>query len=325
MYNRVMINLSLVIGLMLFVAPEFIANDKPLFIRYRNNFYFPILFNYDAQQLGLAKGLIPQYHHPVIQAHLNQHGTYWMPPIPYSPNSHDLHVGKTHPQAPGKVHILGTDDQGRDVLARVIYTLRFTMISSLILTFVSMYLGTIIGTIAAFHSGWVDIISQQIIHLCGSIPATYLCIILASVAPIQTWIILLIISAVQWTYFAQLARAEVLQSKHHDHIITAQYIGLTSSQIIYRHLFPKTLRNALIQTPWKCVQNISSIASLEMLGLGINPNHSHLGELIIQAYQHPEAPWLTLSVCLAIWTGLSLTFHGIHTCINQYLPNTATK
>ena len=310
---------------MLFVTPEFLANDKPLFVFYRNHIYFPILFNYDPQQLGLTKGQMPQYLDPTVRAHLNQHGTYWMPPIPYSPNSHDLHADKTHPQAPGKKHILGTDDQGRDVLARVIYTLRFTMISSLILTFVSMCLGSIIGTIAGFYGGWADMISQQIIHLCSSIPATYLCMILASVAPMQTWIILLIISAVQWTYFAQLARAEVLQSKHHDYIITAQYIGLTSGQVIYRHLFPKTLRNALIQTPWKCVQNISSIASLQVLGIGINTNHTHLGELIMQAYQHPEAPWLTLSICLAIWTCLSLTFYGIHTCIHQYLPKTAMK
>ncbi len=286
---------------------EFIANDKPLLLEYQGSYYFPIFEAYPETTFGGEFQTEADYRDPFVQDLITEKGG-WMiwPPIRYSYRTINLDLPEPAPSSPTWENLLGTDDQGRDVLARVIYGFRISVLFGLTLTFFSSIIGVAAGAIQGYFGGWIDLVFQRFIEIWTSIPTLYLIIIISAVIAPSFWILLGIMLAFSWVALVGVVRAEFLRGRNFEYILAARALGLTNAKIMFKHLLPNAMVATLTFIPFILNSSITTLTSLDFLGLGLPPGSPSLGELLAQGKDNLQAPWLGLTAFFVIAIMLSL-------------------
>jgi microcin C transport system permease protein len=304
-------SLILLCVLMAITLPaEFVANDRPLVVDYKGHLYFPVLFDYPESTFGgfLA---VPDYRSPFIKKQISEHGWAIWPLIDYNYRTINRNPTTPAPSPPSKYNWLGTDNQSRDVLARVIYGFRVSVLFGIILTFFSTIIGVAAGAIQGYFGGLVDITFQRFMEIWRSLPALYVLIILASIFQPSFWSLLLILLLSQWMTLTQFVRAEFLRARNFDYVRAARAMGIDNVTIMWRHVLPNAMVATLTFLPFVLTGSITALTTLDFLGFGLPPGSASLGELLSQGQSNPQAPWLGLTGFAVLGTMLTLfTFIG---------------
>lgn len=301
---------SLWLFLVLFVlslGAELIANDKPLVVHFDNSWYFPVLKRYPETAFGGELPLQANYKSPYIQELIaDKNGWMLWPPIPFSYDSINYELEVPAPAPPSAVNWLGTDDQGRDVLARVIYGLRISVLFALTLTLCSSVLGVIAGALQGFYGGWVDLVGQRFLEIWSGLPVLYLLIIMASFIQPNFWWLLGIMLLFSWMSLVDLVRAEFLRGRNLEYVRAARALGMRDSAIMFRHILPNAMVSTMTYMPFIITGAIGTLTALDFLGFGLPPGSPSLGELVAQGKSNLQAPWLGISAFAVLALLLSL-------------------
>jgi microcin C transport system permease protein len=306
---------SLWIFLILFglsVCAELIANDKPLVVRYQGQFYFPILQSQPETVFGGDFATPTDFLDPDIRRSITSKGNWAVyPPIPYSFETLNYFAKSPNPAAPSMDNWLGTDDRGRDVLARLIYGFRLSILFGLALTIVGVTVGIITGALMGFFGGKFDLITQRAIEIWSAMPELYLLIIFASIFTPSIWLLVVLLAAFSWMGLSDYVRAEFFRNRALEYVRAARALGLTNMQIMRRHILPNSLTPVITFLPFRMSAAILSLTSLDFLGLGVPPGTPSLGELLAQGKGNLDAWWISLSTFVVlVSTLLLLTFMG---------------
>lgn len=291
------------------LASELIANDKPLLVKYDQTLYFPVLKHYPETTFGGVFETETEYKDPVVQQLIQAKGWAMWPLIPYSYQTPNVDLTVPVPSPPTMKNWLGTDDQGRDVLARVLYGLRVSLLFGFILTFSSAVLGIVIGAIQGYYGGWVDLIGQRILEVWGGLPMLFMVMILVSMFSPNVYWLFLIMLLFSWTILVPLVRAEFLRARQLDYVRAARSLGVTNRAIIFRHILPNAISSSLSQLPFILTANITALTALDFLGYGLPPDAASLGELLLQGKNNLNAPWLALSGFFSLAIVLALLMY----------------
>jgi microcin C transport system permease protein len=306
---------SLWIFLILFglsVCAELIANDKPLVVRYQGQFYFPILQSQPETVFGGDFATPTDFLDPDIRRSITSKGNWAIyPPIPYSFETLNYFAKSPNPAAPSVDNWLGTDDRGRDVLARLIYGFRLSILFGLALTIVGVTVGIITGALMGFFGGKFDLVTQRAIEIWSAMPELYLLIIFASIFTPSIWLLVVLLAAFSWMGLSDYVRAEFFRNRALEYVRAARALGLTNIQIMRRHILPNSLTPVITFLPFRMSAAILSLTSLDFLGLGVPPGTPSLGELLAQGKGNLDAWWISLSTFVVlVSTLLLLTFMG---------------
>ena len=306
---------SLVLFCMLFLVSlgsELISNDKPLLARYEGHWYVPILSNVPETTFGGDFQTPTDFLDPFIQQQFAKPGHWALYPInPYHHSTINYFAKDPTPSAPTRDNWLGTDDRGRDVLARLLYGFRVSVLFALALTAVGVVLGIVTGAIQGFFVGKTDLLMQRFIEIWGSMPELYLLIIFAAMFDTSIGLLLLLLSLFGWMGLSDYVRAEFLRNRQLDYVRAARAMGLSNWQIIWRHLLPNSLTPVVTFLPFRMSAAILALTSLDFLGLGVPPGTPSLGEMLSQGKSNIDAWWISLSTfALLVLTLLLLTFMG---------------
>lgn len=323
---------SLWIFLILFVLSlfaEFIANDKPILASYKGEILMPVLVDYPEEKFGgfLA---VTDYRDPVISDEIEENGWIIWPPIRYSYGTVNNDIPEAAPAKPswmydaetrcgryfggvddpgcgvGNWNWLGTDDQARDVLARIIYGFRISVLFGLTLTLASAVIGVSAGAVQGYFGGWTDLIFQRFIEIWSSIPVLYLILIIAAVLPPGFFILLGIMLLFSWVAFVGVVRAEFLRARNFEYVNAARSLGVPNRTIMFRHLLPNAMVATLTFLPFILNGSITTLTSLDFLGFGLPPGSPSLGELLRQGQRNLNAPWLGIAGFMTLSVMLSL-------------------
>lgn len=300
---------SLRIFLVMFLVTlcaEFIANDKPLILRYDGSLYAPVFFSYPETAFGGDFETEADYRDPYVKKLIEDKGWILWPPIKYSYNTINLDLTVSAPAPPSGENWLGTDDQGRDVLARLIYGFRISVLFGLSLTIFSSLIGIAAGAVQGYFGGWTDLLFQRFIEIWTSVPSLYLLIIIASVIEPGFWILLGILLLFSWVSLVGVVRAEFLRARNFEYVLAARALGVGTFTLMYRHLLPNAMVATLTFLPFLLNASITTLTSLDFLGFGLPPGSPSLGELLAQGKANLQAPWLGLTGFLTIAFMLSL-------------------
>jgi microcin C transport system permease protein len=300
---------SLWIFLVLFVISlfaEVIANDRPLLIFYDGQYYFPLFETYPETTFG---GFFPteaEYTDPAVKDMIAEKGWAIWPPIPYSYNTVAYDLTVPSPAPPSRAHWLGTDDQARDVVARVIYGFRISVLFGLVLTILSSIVGVAAGAVQGYYGGWLDLSFQRFIEIWNSMPTLFMLIILASVVTPSFWWLLGLLLLFSWTSLVGLVRAEFLRARNLDFVRAARALGVSHLTIMRRHVLPNAMVATVTFMPFVLIGGITSLTGLDFLGFGLPPGSPSLGELLNQGKANLQAPWLGISGFVVLAVMLSL-------------------
>jgi microcin C transport system permease protein len=321
------------IFMVLFVGSLFanvIANDRPLMVKYDGHFYWPVLFNYAETTFGGDFETTADYRDPYIQKQIREKGgsIFW-PPIRYSYDTHNLDLPTPAPSPPTwqlteeqckpvlqkkdlkscrdlEYNWLGTDDQGRDVLARLIYGFRISVLFGLSLTIISSIIGILAGGVQGYFGGWIDLGFQRFIEIWNSIPYLYLLLIISAVLPPGFFILLGIMALFSWVTLVGLVRAEFLRGRNFEYIQAARALGVSNAVIMFRHLLPNAMVATMTFLPFIVSSSVMTLTALDFLGFGLPPGSPSLGELLSQAKANIQAPWLGFAGFFSVAIMLSL-------------------
>ena len=323
---------SLWIFLVLFVislGAEFIANDKPIFIHVDGKNYFPVFVTYPDTDFGDVFGTAADYRDSHLQAYLAERDAIQIwPPIPFADNTIVSKPPSPFPSKPtwllnakdcefaakngygqcGSIEYnwLGTDDVGRDVLARLIYGFRISVLFGLILTVISSLIGVVAGAVQGYLGGWTDLLFQRFIEIWTSVPELYLLLIISSVLAPGFFVLLGILLLFSWTRLVGLVRAEFLRGRNFEYILAARALGVSNSVIMFRHLLPNAMVATMTMLPFIMSSSVMTLTALDFLGFGLPPGSPSLGELLSQGKANVQAPWLGLTGFFAVAVMLSL-------------------
>lgn len=300
---------SLRIFLVMFLVTlcaEFIANDKPLILRYDGSLYAPVFFSYPETAFDGDFETEADYRDPYVKKLIEDKGWILWPPIKYSYNTINLDLTVSAPAPPSGENWLGTDDQGRDVLARLIYGFRISVLFGLSLTIFSSLIGIAAGAVQGYFGGWTDLLFQRFIEIWTSVPSLYLLIIIASVIEPGFWILLGILLLFSWVSLVGVVRAEFLRARNFEYVLAARALGVGTFTLMYRHLLPNAMVATLTFLPFLLNASITTLTSLDFLGFGLPPGSPSLGELLAQGKANLQAPWLGLTGFFTIAFMLSL-------------------
>ena len=300
---------SLRIFLVMFLVTlcaEFIANDKPLILRYDGSLYAPVFFSYPETAFGGDFETEADYRDPYVKKLIEDKGWILWPPIKYSYNTINLDLTVSAPAPPSGENWLGTDDQGRDVLARLIYGFRISVLFGLSLTIFSSLIGIAAGAVQGYFGGWTDLLFQRFIEIWTSVPSLYLLIIIASVIEPGFWILLGILLLFSWVSLVGVVRAEFLRARNFEYVLAARALGVGTFTLMYRHLLPNAMVATLTFLPFLLNASITTLTSLDFLGFGLPPGSPSLGELLAQGKANLQSPWLGLTGFFTIAFMLSL-------------------
>ncbi|MCI5078047.1 ABC transporter permease [Oricola sp.] len=323
--------------LILFVASlfaEVIANDKPILISYKGQYLTPIVKTYSEKILFPDDPLaLPRidYTDPYIQDEIKAHGWMIWPPIRFSYRTVNKEVPTAAPSKPaflfdsreelcvryaegandpnctfGNFNWLGTDNQARDVLARLIYGFRISVLFGLILTALSAVVGVTFGAVQGYFGGWTDLIGQRMVEIWSSLPQLYILLIMAAILPPGFWVLLTIMLLFSWVSFVGIVRAEFLRARNFEYVNAARALGVPNRTIMFRHLLPNAMVATLTFLPFILNSSITTLTSLDFLGFGLPPGSASLGELILQGKSNLQAPWLGFAGFFSIAIMLSL-------------------
>ncbi|WP_445116200.1 ABC transporter permease [Acinetobacter sp. WZC-1] len=299
----------LIIIFVLSLASELIANDKPILVKYEHSWYFPVFRSYPETTFGGVFETEADYKDPVVHQLIDDKGWAVWPVIPYADQTPDLMLAVPVPSAPSRQHWLGTDDQGRDVVARILYGLRVSLLFGLVLTFLTSVTGIIVGAIQGYYGGWVDLLGQRILEVWGGLPALFMVMILVSMFTPNVYWLLLIMLLLGWPALVGLVRAEFLRARNLDYVRAARSLGVRDSIIMFRHILPNAISSSLSQLPFMLTANITALTALDFLGYGLLPDAASIGELLLQGKNNLNAPWLALSGFFSLALVLSLLIY----------------
>ncbi len=286
---------SLWIFLFLFImslGAEFIANDNPLVVRYKGEWYFPVFVSYSETAFGGDFETEAAYRDPFLAEKINADGWMLWPPIRYSYSTINYDTPTPNPSPPSAENWLGTDDQGRDVLARLIYGFRISVLFGLMLTVFSAVIGILAGAVQGYFGGWTDLLFQRFIEIWSGLPELFLLIILASIVTPNFWWLLGILLLFTWMSLTAVVRAEFLRARNFDYVKAARALGVTEPRIMIRHVLPNALVSAMTYVPFIMSAGVTALTTLDFLGFGLPPGSPSLGELLLQGKSNPNAPWL---------------------------------
>lgn len=300
---------SLRIFMLLFIASlfaEVIANDRPVVVKFNGVLYYPFLKAYPETAFGGQLGTEPDYAETYVKDLINKKGWIAWPFIKYRFDSINYELDRPAPSPPSFNNLLGTDDQGRDVLARLIYGFRVSVLFGLCLTFASSVIGIAAGAVQGYFGGMTDLLGQRFMEIWGGMPVLFLLIILSSfVEPNYFWL-LSITLAFGWMALVGPVRAEFLKGRNLDYVKAARSLGISSIAIIFRHILPNALVATLTYMPFILTGAITTLTSLDFLGFGLPPGSASLGELLAQGKANLQAPWLGISAFVTLAAMLSM-------------------
>jgi len=274
---------------------EFIANDKPIILSYKNQLYFPVVQNYAETTFGGEFETEADYKDPYIAEKIQANGWMIWPLIKYNHHSISRNMDTPAPSPPNAHNWLGTDDQGRDILARTIYGFRISMLFAIALTTVSLIAGIALGALQGFYGGKTDILMQRFMEIWDGLPFLYMLIILASIVKPDFWWLLFLLALFSWMGIAGLVRAEFLRARNFDYVRAARALGASDSVIMFRHILPNAIVSTLTFTPFIFCGAITTLVSLDYLGFGLPPGSASLGELIAQGKANLHAEWIAFT------------------------------
>jgi len=289
-------------GLIVFVvlfcismASELIANDRPILISYKNSLYFPAFKVYPETVFGGDFDTATNYQDSYIQNIIESDGWIIWPPIPYSYYTHIKNLPQPAPTAPNLNNWLGTDDQARDVMARVLYGFRISIFFAFSLAIGSAIIGISVGALQGYFGGKLDLLGQRFLEIWSSLPVLFLLIILASIITPGFWWLLGIMLLFEWTTLVDVVRAEFLRGRNLDYVRAARALGVSNRLIIMRHILPNAMVASITFLPFLLTGAITTLTSLDFLGFGLPSGSPSLGELVAQGKNNLQAPWLALS------------------------------
>jgi microcin C transport system permease protein len=320
------------------LCAELIANDRPIVASYKGEIFFPILVNYPEEKFD---GFLAEtdYRDPEVATEIAAHGWMVWPPIRFANNTHNLDLPTPAPSAPTwslsteqcqaalktiaarnpqkatngpgscrdlEWNWLGSDDQGRDVLARVIYGFRLSVVFGLTLAAISSIIGVAAGAVQGYFGGWIDLSMQRLIEIWSSLPRLYILIILAAILSPSFLLLLFILLLFSWVDLVHVVRAEFLRARNFEYVNAARALGLSNAKIIVKHVLPNAMVATLTFLPFIVNASIGTLTSLDFLGLGMPPGSPSLGELLLQGKSNLSAPWLGLSGFFVVALMLSL-------------------
>ncbi|KUZ89180.1 peptide ABC transporter permease [Burkholderia ubonensis] len=294
------------------LGADVLSNDRPLVLRYDGHYYFPILKDYPETQFGGDFPAKTNYLDPYIRAKLDARGNLSIyPPNRFRYDTIDYFASRPYPAPPSASNWLGTDQFGRDVLARLLYGFRLSVLMALALTASGTLIGVLAGALQGFYGGRTDLIGQRLIEIWSALPDLYLLIIFASIFEPSLWLLFVLLSLFGWLMLSDYVRAEFLRNRGLDYVKAARTMGLTNRQIMWRHVLPNSLTPVITFLPFRMSAAILSLTSLDFLGLGVQPPTPSLGELLKQGKNNLDAWWISASAFAAlVVTLLLLTFMG---------------
>lgn len=305
--RRAFVSLWIFLALFAITLPaELIANDKPLLVRYDGASYFPIFRAYPETTFGGDFTAEAEYRDPFVKVLIEEKGRMWWPPIPFSYDTVNYDLARPSPAPPSRQNLLGTDDQARDVLARVIYGFRVSILFAFILTFFSSIVGIAAGAVQGYFGGWVDLSFQRFMEVWGGIPTLYLLIILASIVQPTFWVLLGFLLLFSWMGLVGVVRAEVFRARNFDFVRAARALGVNDLGIMLKHVLPNAMVATFTFLPFILVGAVGTLAALDFLGFGFPPGSPSLGELLNQGKRNLQAPWLGFSGFFVLAIMLSL-------------------
>ncbi len=294
------------------LGAEFLSNDAPILVRYEGQWYTPQFKVYPETTFGGDFRTKTDYLDPFIQTRLSAGGNWAVWPLnPYSFDTLNYFAPSPNPAPPSAANLLGTDDRGRDVLARLIYGFRVSVLFGLALTAIGVLLGVAAGAVQGYFAGRVDLAIQRFIEIWGAVPELYLLLILASLFQPSIWILLVILSLFGWMGLSDYVRAEFLRNRALDYVTAARALGLSDAQIIWRHVLPNSLTPVIAFLPFRMSAAIVALTSLDFLGLGVPSSTPSLGELLAQGKTNLDAWWISLGTFgVLVFTLMLLIFIG---------------
>lgn len=291
------------------IFSELIANDKPLVVKYQQSYYFPVIQSYPETTFGGVFETETDYKDPAVQQLIDRDGWALWPVIPFSYQTPNLELAVPAPSPPSQQNWLGTDDQGRDVLARILYGLRVSLLFGFALTLCAAFIGILIGALQGYYGGWVDLIGQRVLEVWGGLPMLFMVMILVSMFTPSVYWLFVIMLLFGWTALVGLVRAEFLRARNFDYVRAARALGVADRTIIFRHILPNAISSSLSQLPFMLTANITALTALDFLGYGLPPDAASLGELLLQGKNNLNAPWLALSGFFTLALVLSLLIY----------------
>ena len=288
------------------IFAEFIANDKPLLINYDGSYFIPVLKAYPETTFGGDFETEAEYSDPEVIELIEEKGWVVWPLIPYSFGTIVYNLPSPAPSPPTIQNWLGTDDQGRDVVARLIYGFRISVLFGLILTFFSSIVGVAAGAWQGYFGGLTDLLFQRFMEIWSGLPQLLLLIILASLFAPSFWMLLGILLLFSWMALVGVVRAEFLRGRNFTYILAARALGVSNRKIMFKHILPNAMVATVTFLPFILSGAITSLTALDFLGLGLPPGSASLGELLNQGKANLQAPWLGISAFVVLSIMLSL-------------------
>lgn len=282
------------------LGADLIANDKPLLVRYDGGFYLPVFTVYPETTFGGDFPTEADYRDPEVQALIQAKGWAVWPPIPYRYDTVVKNLPGPAPTPPDAAHWLGTDDKARDVLARLIYGMRVSLLFGLILASLSAVIGIAAGAVQGYYGGMVDLLAQRFIEVWGGLPVLYLLILLSSLVQPGFWWLLGTMVLFSWIALVGVVRAEVLRTRNFDYVRAARALGVGDGAILRRHVLPNAMVATITFLPFLLNSAIGVLTSLDFLGFGLPPGSPSLGEMLAQGKNNLHAPWLGITAFVTL-------------------------
>lgn len=300
---------SLWIFLILFVVSlfaELIANDKPILVYYDGSLLAPVVKSYPETRFNGDFDTEADYSDPYVINLIQQKGWLLWPLVPYSYDTHISGLPQPAPSPPTADNWLGTDDQARDVFARVLYGFRISILFALVLTLFSSIIGIAVGALQGYYGGRVDLYGQRLLEIWSGMPKLFILIILASLVQPNFWWLLLVMLLFSWTDLVDVVRAEFLRGRNLDYVRAAKAMGISNRVVMFRHILPNAVVATMTMMPFILTAAITALTALDFLGFGLPPNEASLGELMSQGKGNLHAPWLAITAFIVLSGMLTL-------------------
>ncbi|MQA56732.1 ABC transporter permease [Pseudomonas piscis] len=315
-------SLWLFLGLFtLSLGGELIANDKPLLVACQGQWYFPAFKRYTEQDFGGQLPFQPDYRSAAVRQLIEAQGGWLLfAPIPFGYDTINYELTQPAPSPPSGDNWLGTDDQARDVLARVIFGVRVSLLFALSLTAISALVGIVAGALQGYYGGWVDLWGQRLLEVWSGLPVLYLLIILSGFVEPNFWWLLGIMALFSWLALVDVVRTEFLRSRSLEYVKAARALGVDDLQVMGRHILPNAMNATLSYLPFILTGAIATLSALDFLGFGMPAGSASLGELVAQGKSNLQAPWLGLTAFFVLALILSLLVFIGEGCRDAFDP-----
>ncbi|WAH56801.1 ABC transporter permease [Pseudomonas silvicola] len=311
-----------VVLLGLCLGAEGLANDKPLLLAWKGSYYFPALVRYTEQDFGGQLPFQPDYRAASTRQLVEGQGGWMLfAPVPFSAETVNYDLTTPAPSPPSGQNWLGTDDQARDVLARVIYGARVSLLFALALTAISAVIGVTVGALQGYYGGWVDLLGQRLLEIWSGLPVLYLLIILSGFVEPDFWWLLGIMALFTWLALVDVVRAEFLRGRNLEYVRAARALGVGDLRLMTRHILPNAFNATLTWLPFIVTGAIATLSALDFLGFGMPAGSASLGELVAQGKNNLQAPWLGLTAFCALALILSLLVFIGEACRDAFDPS----